>query len=85
MGLRAAAFFAAAGLFLALDAGGLALVFGSFARGFALAVRACTPSRSVNARSLDTSEGVDLRITDFDGQNWEANASELAHLSKEPA
>jgi hypothetical protein len=40
---------------------------------------------SVNARCLDATDGFDLRITDFDGQNWEANASELSHLSKEPA
>ena len=33
----------------------------------------------------DSTDGVDLRITEFDGQNWEANASDLAHLSKEPA
>jgi hypothetical protein len=40
---------------------------------------------SVNARCLDTTEGLDLRIEAFDGQNWEANAGGLAHLSKEPA
>ena len=27
----------------------------------------------------------DVRIETFDGQNWEANAHGLAHLSKEPA
>ena len=40
---------------------------------------------SVNARCLDTTEGLELRIEAFDGQNWEANAAGLAHLSKEPA
>jgi hypothetical protein len=40
---------------------------------------------SVNARCLDTAEGLDLRIEAFDGQNWEANAQGLAHLSQEPA
>jgi hypothetical protein len=40
---------------------------------------------SVNARCLDSVDGLDLRIEVFDGQNWEANAAGLAHLSKEPA
>jgi hypothetical protein len=40
---------------------------------------------SVNARCLDSLEGVTLQIEAFDGQNWEANAPGLAHLSKEPA
>jgi len=40
---------------------------------------------SVNARCLDTTEGLDLRIEAFDGQNWEAGAHALAHLSQEPA
>ena len=40
---------------------------------------------SVNARCLDTVEGLDLQIEAFDGQNWEANAAGLAHLSQEPA
>ena len=40
---------------------------------------------SVNARCLDRAEDIDLRIEPFDGQNWEANAADLAHLSKEPA
>ena len=39
---------------------------------------------SVNARCLDATEGLDLRIEAFDGQNWEANAAGLAHLSQEP-
>lgn len=40
---------------------------------------------SVNARCLDSLEGVDLAVTAFDGQNWEANAPHLAHLSREEA
>jgi hypothetical protein len=40
---------------------------------------------SVNARCLDSLDGVGLDLTVFDGQNWEANAHELAHLSREPA
>ena len=40
---------------------------------------------SVNARCLDSLEGVTLQIEAFDGQNWEANAAGLAHLSQEPA
>jgi hypothetical protein len=40
---------------------------------------------SVNARCLDTTDDIELRIEAFDGQNWEANASELAHLSRDPA
>ena len=40
---------------------------------------------SVNARCLDSTEGLDLRIEAFDGQHWEANAASLAHLSKEQA
>ena len=40
---------------------------------------------SVNARCLDSLEGVTLRVEAFDGQNWEANAASLAHLSREPA
>jgi hypothetical protein len=38
---------------------------------------------SVNARCLDTTEGVELNIEAFDGRNWEANAAALAHLSEE--
>jgi hypothetical protein len=38
---------------------------------------------SVNARCLDTTEGLDLRIEAFDGRNWEVHAAALAHLSKE--
>ena len=38
---------------------------------------------SVNARCLDDTKGLDLSIEVFDGQNWEANAHGLAHLSQE--
>ncbi len=38
---------------------------------------------SVNARCLD--EAAKLHLTAFDGQNWEANADQLAHLSLEPS
>ena len=40
---------------------------------------------SVNARCFDAAEGLDIRVEAFDGQNWEANAAALAHLSHEPA
>lgn len=40
---------------------------------------------SVNARCLDETEELDIRIEAFDGRNWEANAASLSHLSKEPA
>ena len=40
---------------------------------------------SVNARCLDARETLDLRIEAFDGQNWEAHAAGLAHLSEDPA
>ena len=40
---------------------------------------------SVNARCLDDVAGLDLRIEAFDGQNWEAHAEDLAHLSREDA
>ncbi len=40
---------------------------------------------SVNARCLDSTDGIEFDVTAFDGRNWEANAHELAHLSKEPA
>lgn len=36
----------------------------------------------VNVRCLDT-QPVKLTIEPFDGRNWEANASHLAHLSKD--
>ena len=38
---------------------------------------------SVNARCLD--QPLDLDLADFDGQNWEAHAGDLAHLSSAPA
>ena len=40
---------------------------------------------SVNAGCLDDVEGLDIHIEAFDGQNWEAHAADLAHLSKEHA
>ena len=40
---------------------------------------------SVNARCLDETEGLDIRIEAFDGRNWEANAASLAHLSRDDA
>ena len=40
---------------------------------------------SVNARCLDEADGLDIEIEAFDGQNWEANAAALAHLSRDPA
>ena len=40
---------------------------------------------SVNARCLDDTEGLDIRIEAFDGRNWEAHAAALAHLSQDDA
>ena len=40
---------------------------------------------SVNARCLDGTDGLDIQIEAFDGQNWEANAPALADLSRDPA
>ena len=40
---------------------------------------------SVNARCLDDRAALDLLIEAFDGQNWEAHAAGLAHLSEDPA
>jgi hypothetical protein len=40
---------------------------------------------SVNARCLDDREALDLRVGLFDGQNWEAHAASLAHLSQDGA
>jgi hypothetical protein len=37
---------------------------------------------SVNARCLDAGTIAKVRITEFDGRNWEAHAADLAHLSK---
>ncbi len=39
---------------------------------------------SVNLRCLDDPEGLNLRITPFDGRRWEEHGGALAHLSKEP-
>jgi hypothetical protein len=38
---------------------------------------------SVNARCLDDSAGLEITIQPFDGKNWEANANDLAHLSRD--
>jgi hypothetical protein len=38
---------------------------------------------SVNVRCLDPATIESVRVTDFDGRNWEAHAGELAHLSIE--
>jgi hypothetical protein len=38
---------------------------------------------SVNLRALDEPDAVRARIDAFDGQNWEASAAALAHLSQE--
>ncbi|MDB5452345.1 MAG: hypothetical protein JWO33_923 [Caulobacteraceae bacterium] len=40
---------------------------------------------SVNVRCLDDAESLDVLIEPFDGQNWEAHAADLAHLSREEA
>ena len=37
---------------------------------------------SVNFNCLDTSRFEEVRFAQFDGQNWEQHAGELAHLSK---
>ena len=37
---------------------------------------------SVNVRCLDEGSFGEVRISDFDGRNWEAHASRLAHLSQ---
>ena len=37
---------------------------------------------SVNARCLDEATIETITVLPFDGQNWEKNAAELAHLSK---
>lgn len=39
----------------------------------------------VNVRCLDPATIVALRIAPFDGRNWEANAGDIAHLSRDPA
>ena len=38
---------------------------------------------SLNLRSMDPAQFSSIEIRPFDGQNWEANAGKLAHLSKE--
>jgi hypothetical protein len=38
---------------------------------------------SVNARCLDEGSRPTLRMSEFDGRNWEAHSGELAHLSWE--
>jgi len=38
---------------------------------------------SVNVRCLDSSTIESVRVTTFDGRNWEAHAEELAHLSRD--
>ena len=37
---------------------------------------------SVNARCLDDATRPQLKLSEFDGRNWEAHAAELAHLSE---
>ncbi len=37
----------------------------------------------MNARCLDDIDGLDITVKPFDGQNWEAHAASLAHLSRE--
>ncbi len=37
----------------------------------------------MNAKALDHPEDLDITIEPFDGQNWEAHAASLAHLSQE--
>ena len=39
---------------------------------------------SVNVRCLDEGSFGEVRITDFDGRNWEAHGSKLAELSRPP-
>ena len=40
---------------------------------------------SINAHCLDGTDGLDIEIEAFDGQNWEASAPALADLSRDPA
>ena len=40
---------------------------------------------SLNARCLDAATRPALQLSEFDGQNWEAHAADLAHLSQEDA
>lgn len=39
---------------------------------------------SVNARCLDSGTILHMRITRFDGRNWEKHAAQLARLSQDP-
>jgi hypothetical protein len=39
---------------------------------------------SVNVRCLDEGSFGEVRITDFDGRNWEAHGSKLTGLSRSP-
>lgn len=39
----------------------------------------------VNVRALDHGHGLTLNVVAFDGQNWEANAAELAHKTADDA
>ncbi len=38
---------------------------------------------SLNLRCMDRAQFKSIEIRPFDGQNWEANAGKLAHLSKD--
>jgi hypothetical protein len=38
---------------------------------------------SVNARCLDDQDHLTIRVTPFDGRDWERHGSDLAHLSKD--
>ena len=40
---------------------------------------------SLDARCLDQATRPALKLSEFDGRNWEAHAGELAHLSREHA
>jgi hypothetical protein len=40
---------------------------------------------SVSASCLDKADGLDIEIEAFDGQNWEAAAPAIAHLSRDSA
>ena len=37
---------------------------------------------SLNVRCLELPEDIELKFSEFDGQNWSENAAGLAHLSK---
>ncbi len=38
---------------------------------------------SLNARCLDEATRPSLKLSEFDGRNWEAHGADLAHLSRE--